>query len=218
VKVWHDDDLKRLGREAPQCPGWGSLAHPQILLAMTGSFRFDGSADELVDRLGAISALRHIRYWSATKKMWRPLVSDASALSRLDPRARRSDFLAAEMIAGTDLYYWVKHNWSSNIIYRMHVLEHNPTRTVVATENLSPYRFLLMTLFDPGALQSVAIVELVSPGVWGVSILTRAGEGASPLVLSHLAIGHEASYVNSAAAIYRHLAGIRTDAEPPAAP
>jgi hypothetical protein len=218
VKVWHADDIKPSGWEPPQCTGWGSLVHPKLVLVMAGSFRFDGTADELVDRIGAISTLRYVRYWSATKKTWRPLVLDASALSRLDPRTRRSDFLAAEMSPGTDLYYWVKHNWSGNIIYRMHVLERKPTRAVVATENLSPYRFLLMTLFEPGALQSIAIVELVSPGVWGISILTRAGESPSPLVLGHLATGHEASYINSAAAIYRHLAGIPTDAEPPAAP
>jgi hypothetical protein len=180
---------------------------------MAGSFRFDGSADELVARIGAISTLRGVRYWSTTEKTWRPYVVDASALSRLDPRSRRTHFLATEMTPGSELYYWEKHPRSSNVVYRMTVLERSPARAVVATENLSPVRFLLLTLFEPGALQSVACVELISPGVWGAYLLVRTGEGASAL-----AVGHEASYVNRAVAIYRHLAGIPTDEEPPAAP
>jgi hypothetical protein len=213
VKVWHDEDLRRSGWEPPHCAGWTPSSHSNLVLAMAGSFRFDGSADELVERMGAISTLRGVRFWSVTDRIWRPLVIDASALSRLDPRNRRSDFLAAEMTAGSELYYWEKHRRAGNIVYRMTVLERSPARTVVTTENLSPVRFLLLTLFEPGALQSVACIELVSPGVWGVYLLTRAGQGVSAL-----AVGHDASYVNRAAAIYRHLAGIPTDEDPPAAP
>jgi hypothetical protein len=95
----------------------------------------------------------------------------------------------------------------------MTVLERSSARTVVATENLSAVRFLFLTLFAPGAIQSVTCVERISPGVWGAYILVRTGAGASAL-----ASGHDASYVNRAVAIYRHLAGIPTDEEPPAAP
>ena len=94
----------------------------------------------------------------------------------------------------------------------MTVRERSPARVVIAIENLTPVRFLLVTLFAPGALQSVKFFELVSPGVWGVYLLTRTGEGVRAL-----AGGHEASYVNRAVAIYRHIAGIPTDEEPPAA-
>ena len=44
-------------------------------------------------------------------------------------------------------------------------------------------------------------------------LLSRSGEGASMLTA-----GYEKSYVNRAAALYRALAGIKTDQEPPAAP
>ena len=201
VKMWHDDDLMGSGWEPPHCAGWAPSSHSRLVLAMAGSFRFDGTADELIARIGAISTLPGVRYWSVTDKMWRPFVIDASALSRLDPRSRRSDFQATEMTAGSELYYWEKHARSGSIVYRMTVLERGPARAVVATENWSPVRFLLVTLFAPGALQSVAFVELVSPGVWGVYLLTRTGEGVNAL-----ALGHEASYVNRAVAIYRHLA------------
>jgi hypothetical protein len=213
VKVWHEEDLRRESWEPPHCAGWSQSSRSKLVLATAGSFRFNGSADELIARIGAISTLRGIRYWSVTEKTWRPFVIDASALSRLDPRSRRSDFLATEMTAGSEHYYWEKQARSGSIVYRMTVLERSPARAVVATENLSPVRFLLLTLFNPGALQSVVCVELISPGVWGAFLVVRTGEGASAL-----AAGHDAAYVNRAVAIYRHLAGIPTNGEPPAAP
>ena len=213
VKVWHEKDLKRSDWEPPHCAGWAPLSHSKLVLAMAGSFRFNGTVDELVARIGAISTLRGVRFWSVTEKTWRPFVVDASALSGFDPRNRRPDFLVTEMTAGSELYYWEKQARSGSIVYRMTVLERSPARTVVATENLSPVRFLFLTLFAPGAIQSVTCVELISPGVWGAYILVRTGAGASAL-----ASGHDASYVNRAIAIYRHLAGIPTDEEPPAAP
>ena len=179
---------------------------------MAGSFRFDGTADDVIARIGAISTLRDIRYWSVTDTMWRPLVSDAWALSGPDPRSRRPDFPAVEMTAGSEHYYWENDSRSGKIVQRMTVRERNPARAVIAIENLTRVRFLLVTLFEPGALQSVEFFDLISPGVWGVYILTRTGEGASTL-----AGDHDASYVNRTTAIYRHRTGIPTDEEPPAA-
>ena len=73
-------------------------------------------------------------------------------------------------------------------------------------------RRYFLTLFKPGALQSLLIVPRLSPGVFGAFILSRSGEGASLLTA-----GHDKSYVNRTVALYRHLAGIKTDQEPPAA-
>jgi hypothetical protein len=77
----------------------------------------------------------------------------------------------------------------------MTVRVRNPARMVIAIENQAPVRFLLVTLFEPGALQSVQFFGLVSPGVWGFYLLTRTGERVSALAGSH-----EASYVNRAVA------------------
>jgi hypothetical protein len=211
VKLWHGDDLRRAGWKPPDCSGWASSSHAQLILATAGSFRFDGTVDQLVARIGAISTLRGVRYWSVTDKRWRPLVIDAWALSRPDPLSRRPDFLAAEMTVGSELYYCEDDSRSGKIVHRMTVRERSPTRAVIAIENLTPVRLFFVTLFEPGTLQSVEFVERVSPGVWGAYLLTRTGEGASAF-----AGGHDASYVNRAVAIYRHLAGIPTDEEPAA--
>ena len=207
--------LARRGSEAirwgpPNCTGWDSSSRSKLVLAMAGSFRFDGTADEVVERIGAISTLPGVRYWSVTDRAWRPLVVDASALSRPDRHSRRGDFLAAEMATGRELYYWELHRRSGNIVNRMTVLERSPARAVIATENVTPVRIFFMTLFEPGTLQSVAFVELIAPGVWGVYFLSRAGQGASAL-----AVGREESYVNVATAMYEHLAGIQSSGEPP---
>jgi hypothetical protein len=212
IKVWREEDLNELGWRPLNCSGWSSSSHSKLIVALAGSFRFDGTADHLVARIGAISSLRGVRYWSVTDKMWRPLVIDAWALSRPDQRSRRSDFLATDMTPGSELYYWENDSRSGKIVHRMTVRERSPARAVIAIENVTPVRFFLVTLFEPATLQSVEFVELVSPGVWGIYLLTRMGEGASAL-----ARGHEASYVNRAVAIYRYLAGIPTDEEPPAA-
>jgi hypothetical protein len=116
------------------------------------------------------------------------------------------------MTAGRDFFYLEDDSRSGGIVYRMRIRELSPRRAVIATENLTPVRVFLFPLFAPGALQSVEFIEELGPAIWGVYILTRAGEGTS-----WLAGGHDGSYVNRAVAVFRHLADIPTDAEPPAA-
>ena len=210
IKLWRGDDLKRSGWKPADCLGWASPSHTSLIFALAGSFRFAATADELVARIGAISTLRSVRYWSVTDNAWRPLVIDASALSRPDPRSRRPDFLTAEMTAGSELYYWENDSRTGKVVHRMAVRESSPKRVVIATQNITPIRLFLVTLFEAGALQGVEFLERVSPGVWGVYLLARADEGST------LASGHDASFVNRAVAIYRHLARIPTDQEPPA--
>jgi hypothetical protein len=93
------------------------------------------------------------------------------------------------------------------------VSESAPERFIISCENVTPIRRFWFTLFKPGALQSVLIIEQIAPGLFGVSVLNRSGAGASVLTE-----GHETSYVNRATALYRQLAGIKTNQEPPAAP
>ena len=92
----------------------------------------------------------------------------------------------------------------------MQVLENGPDRVTVAVENVTSVRFLLVPLFAPGDVRCTSYFERLSPEVWGYYGRwgIRAGAQTS---------GHEASSVNRALAFYRHIAGIPTDQEPPAA-
>jgi hypothetical protein len=196
----------------PVCTGW-TAPGAKVLVGLAASFRDEGGVDNFAARLGAVSRLREIRYWSVTDKAWRPLVTDAAAVYGLDDRRRREDFTAAEMAQGKDLYF-VQHDSRSTgeVLYRMRVLEKSESRLVVNVENASPIRFLAFTLFGPEDLQTVTLMEHRGPGLWGYYSLSRTGKNASRLVS-----GHESSYVNRAIAVYRHFIGIPSDRDPPAA-
>jgi hypothetical protein len=197
----------------PDCAGWTSPG-AKVLVGLAASFRDEATVDDLVARLGAITRLRAIKYWSVSDDAWRDLVTDAAAVNGADDRRRRPDFTANEMTPGTDLYF-VQHDSRSSgeVLYRMQVREKRWDRLVVAVENASPIRLLLLTLFRPGDLQVVYFVERRIPGVWGYYSLSRTAKTTSVL-----AGGHEKSYVNRAVALYRRFAGIPTDQPPPAAP
>jgi hypothetical protein len=94
----------------------------------------------------------------------------------------------------------------------MRVRESNPTRLVIETENVTAVRWFAMTLLKPGGLRALYFFRERSPGVWTYHALTRIAEG------SWLISGHDNSYINRVVALYRHIAGIPTDLEPPAAP
>lgn len=210
---WQAADLDMLGWTPAACTGWSAASRSKSVVAVAGRFRFAGDADALLARAGAISTLRSVRYWSTSDKAWRPLVVDAHALAGADAKAaRRRDFAAAELTKGSQAYYWMDDSRSGAVVYRLRVLEHDAQRLVLAHENASPVRAYGVTLFEPGALQTVEFLERQGPDVWALYLLTRIDRGASAFTS-----GHEASSVNRAVARFRHLAGMATDQEPPAA-
>jgi hypothetical protein len=212
VRVWTDEEPSG-GWDPPDCAGWTERAH-RVLIALAGSFRHDGDVEDLLSRFGAVSALTGIRYWSVSDKAWQPLVTEATALSAPDAARRRSDFAVAEMVLGQVLYLAQRDNRSSGpVVYRMHLQEIRPGRLVIQTENVTVIRLWLLPLFGPGDVQVVYFLERLSVDVWGYYSLLRT-DTASNLLRG----GHEASYINRAVAFYRHLAGIPTDRDPPAAP
>jgi hypothetical protein len=212
IALWHASDLEQAQWQPPACTGWPPASRSKLVVALSGSFRFDGKISDLLARAGAISTLAQVQYWSTTDKKWRPLAYGASALTGPDPKSRRGDFTVSDLTKDAALYYWENDTRSGEAVYRLRVYENTPERAVIASENITPIRRFFMTLFQPGALQTVMFIQRLSPGVVGVYSLSRTGPGTSLL-----ADGHDESYVNRAVALYRQLAGIKTDQEPPAA-
>jgi hypothetical protein len=195
----------------PPCTGWTSHGF-RVLTAIAATFRDDRNG--FLERLGAVSALTGIRYWSVSDKAWEPLVTMATALTGPDPGAPRTDFTATEIADGKDLFYAQSDNRSSGkVVYRIRVLEASPDRLRFEIENISLIKLWMVTLFGPGDLQSFHVLDRRSPTTWTYYGLSRTGLGANMLTG-----GHERSYENRAIAFYRFLAGIPTDLEPPAAP
>lgn len=198
--------------QPPGCTGW-TTAGFDVVVAVAGSFRLDGEIDELLARVGAVSAKKGVRYWSTTDKAWHPLVTEAYALSDADPAHKRADFTPAQLTKGQSMYYAQSDNRSAGkTVYRERVLAADRDRLVMSSENLTPVKKMMLTLFDAGDLQAVYFIERRAPGVWGFYSLTR-----TRMASSMLPTGGEASYINRAVAVYRHIAGIATDQEPPAA-
>jgi hypothetical protein len=212
VHVWTGDELGT-GWRPPACTGWHPMPF-RLLVAVAGRFRHQGNSEELLARIGAISRLITIRYWSVSNQRWESLVTSAVALDGPDLSQRREDFRVAELAGGTDRYFVQDDNHLAGaVVYRLRVREIGRDRLVVETENVSPMRYLVLTLAGPGDLQSLFFFERLSPEEWDYYGLLRTGAGASAWLG-----GHEASYVNRAVALFRHFAGLATDQEPPAAP
>jgi hypothetical protein len=212
VRTWSSGDLRPDWRPA-DCVGW-TWPGFDVLVALAGSFTDPGSAQDLLARFGAISRMTTIRYWSVTDQAWSALVTSATALSGPDAKQRRRDFAPAELTAGSTVFFAQSDNRSSGeVVYRLLIRELSPDRMVIATENVTAVGKLLLTMFAPGELESTYFLERGSPGVWTYYSLSRTSPDANPL-----ARGHAASYVNRAVALFRYVAGIPTDKEPPAAP
>lgn len=201
IRVWAGDALGTPWTP-PDCTSW-SVKDGGVLVAAAGRFSYQGSADDLLARFGAISALTGLKYWSVTEGGWRTLITHATALAGPDGARPRHDFTAAEMRGGRDLYFAQADNRASGeVLYRMRIDNFGPNGFVVAIENVSAVRRLLLTLFNPGDLQSVHFLERKGPNEWAYYGMAWTGESLT----SRFGVS-EASYVNRATALYRHFTG-----------
>jgi hypothetical protein len=82
----------------------------------------------------------------------------------------------------------------------------------VAISNVDPIKQWGITLYAADGVSSLYFLKQRSPDVWAYYSITRL------LPNSFLAQGHEKSYINRAVALYRHIVGIATATQPPAAP
>ncbi|MEN3354650.1 MAG: hypothetical protein V7640_2808, partial [Betaproteobacteria bacterium] len=207
VRVWNGGS--RTIRVTARCNE--SAADFKIVVPLSGTLRFDGSADKLLERIGAVSAMQGIRYWSVTDKRWRVLITKSAAVDGPTAAQQRADFDVTELKQGKDLFFAQRDSRSTGqVVYRMRVLEAAQDRVVVETENVSPVRTYVFTLFKPGELRTVHFLTRPSAGIWNYYLLTAIGAKQSA--------SHEASLINRAAALYRYVAGQPTDEEPPVAP
>jgi hypothetical protein len=186
------------------------------MVALAGQVVVGGGADALLARAGAVSTMRGIRYWSVRDGGWRTLVLEATALSGPGPAAAsRADFGLEELGDGGTYHYRVLERRVGAVAYALRVLEQSPGRLVVSIDSSSAVRTFGLPLFAPGTLQTVVFAERdasVAPDAWRVYLLSRIDLQGS----SVLAAGTQASVANRGLALFRHLAGLPSDREPPA--
>jgi hypothetical protein len=186
--------------DAPRCLGWPGERY-RFVIAIAG--RIEAADDAaLRRRIGAVSSSRGLRYWSVTEGAWRVLIKDAAALSAPDG-ARREDFAADEVRAGAMLHYVEEDNRSSApVAYRMRVLEATRDRIVVETQNVTPIKSFLVTLFPPGSLRAAYVMRRLDANSWGLYALCASSSEASEMISFA-----KSSYINRARALYGHFAG-----------
>jgi hypothetical protein len=206
VKVWNQSDWT-----PPACVGW-TVAPSATLVVTVARFRHTSGVAGLRHRVGAVSEMAGMLYWSTSSHRWQPLIVDAYALSGPSGDSRRQDFAPDEIAEGKILYAHQEDNLLGKAVYRMRIVSASDSHLVVATENSSAIGYLGFTLFGAGELQSICFLERESDRVWRYYSITRMGKQVSLLTS-----GHDASLINRAVASYRFIAGIPTDQEPPAA-
>jgi hypothetical protein len=198
----------------PACSGWHA-APAVLLVTLAGHFTNPGDVSAILSRVGNISALTAVRYWSVTDKEWEALFTRATGLRGPDANTPRADFSAAEFRGGTDLYFLSNDNRTQkDLVTRLRIRDLRPERIVLEMTNVSPLRWLAFTVVPPGDLQTLYFLDRQSDGSWRFYSATRVLNAS--FLLSRLVTGP--SYVNRAVAMYRHIAGIPTEREPPAAP
>jgi hypothetical protein len=210
VRSWSESGSGRDWRP-PACTGWTAVGFT-TLVTTAARFHHDSGVDGMLRRIGAISELAGMRYWSTTHKRWRTLVVDAYALTASQGGQRRRDFTPDEMKEGNDHYFEQVDNLSGRATYRIRVVQASADRLVIDVENVSTMRYVFVPILHPGEMQSICFLDRESDTVWRYYSVVRTGKSASRLIA-----GNEPSAVNRAVAFYRHAVGIPTDQEPPAA-
>ena len=209
IVLWTQAELA--GWSPPACTAWqgGSAT---LAVGLAGRFRDANYADAMLARIGAISSLRDVRYWSITDKQWNALFTRASALAGPDPKKPRGDFSAAEMRADRDVYFLSADNRSGDdAVSRLHVKEAESGHLIIETANVTPLRWMFLSFAAPGNVQTWYFLDREAGGSWRFYSLTRVLY-ASSFFVRFVSVE---SYINRALAMYRHLAGIPTDRDPP---
>jgi hypothetical protein len=206
VQSWLRDG--RQDGAAPDCNGLRSR-DIELLVRVTARFHspLDGAA--MLGRLGAVSALKGMPYWSYTDKMRQLLVSESYAVDHPVSMKARADFSPAELRSGALLFFVQSNNRAAALTpYSLQLLSHGPDRLLLRVENAADLRYLGMKVVAAHEMQWVLALEPLANGHWGYRSL---------LGICHLGMGraeqHRLSNLARSVALFDHLAGRQTDIE-----
>ena len=212
VRIWRAGELVAPW-VPPGCLRWRTRGFA-VLIAVSGRMAANDGHRRMIRRLTDTAGLSAVRYWSFTRKRWRPLFLEVVALEGPDPARRRADFTVDDIRAGRDYFLWQKENsLATGMIFRNRALEISENRLVLQQENVSPSYIAFLKVLGRRELETVAFIDRERGDVWRYYSLSRVGHDGETVADAGLA-----SLVNRLVAGYRYLAGIPTDLEPPAAP
>lgn len=207
IEVWLDQHTLE-SWHAPACLDWQDKP-ATALIAVSGLFRHDGTLEDLLTRLGAVSQYTSISYWSWSRQRWAHLFEKAAALSAPVRTAERSDFKADEFREGDQLYTLQNETGSvGEVIQRVSIIDRTKDGIEIGITNLSAARVAFLTLLDPGGSEVRLWIEREADDGWTYYSLTRLSRSA---MLARPAL--ERSYTNRAEAMFRYLTGVERQQE-----
>lgn len=206
VHTWLVDG--RQDGPAPDCTGLRGR-DPELLVRVVGCYAATGDLAGQLLRLGAVSALKGMSYWSFTDRKRLTLIGEAHAVdSVLQPRPR-ADFSLAELQRGEELYFLQRDNRSSALVpYGLRLLSTGPDTALLRVENVGEIKMLGLTLLAPREVQWAVTLERLGGGRFGYRSL---------LGVQRLRIGsaerHRLSNLARAVAMFDLMAQRVTDVE-----
>lgn len=202
IDIWLDQqDLSNW--RVPACLNW-SESTATVLIAVAGRFQHEGSADEMLARLGAASQYNGISYWSWSRQRWRELYAKSVALNAAETSAERPDFEADELQKGGEVFILQDESGPvGEVIQRVTIIDRSENRIEIAVTNVTPARFAFLTLFEPYGSEVRLWLERQAQDQWTYYSLTRLSGSA---LLAREAL--ERSYSHRAQAMFRYLTGI----------
>lgn len=202
VGAWHDVTLNF----AASCPA-ALNGSAKLVIALASRFVHAGTVEDLAARIGAVSKMGHLKYWSVTDGAWRVLISKAFAVDDGNARRPRSDFSAEEVLSGQTLVMAQRDTRSTGLnLYALMDRSHTSKEMRVTVINLTDIRFLLATIFRRNTLISTHFFTRLRGTEWGYYSLTVVKDGSVK--------GREKSFINRAAAFQRFITGERPEQEP----
>ena len=213
VGFWSREAFGRVW-SPPTFTGW-QAAPTNFVVAVAGHFTNSRDVDAMLARIGMTSALREVRYWSVTDRQWDTLFTRTTSLSSPDPDTPRGDFSVAEIRSGSELYFLSADNrLQKDMVTRLYIRDVGTDRIVLEMTNVAPLRWFAFTMVPAGDMQTLYFLDRQLDGSWQFYSVTRVLNAS--VLLSRFAGGP--SYINRAVAMYRYIAGIPTDRDPPAMP
>ena len=165
VQSWLQD-----GRQDGPLPDCGHLRGREfaLLVRVTASWTAPGDVRDQLLRLGAVSAMKDMHYWSFSDRKRQPLVRDSFAVDGPASTKPRADFTLAELRSGAVLHYLQSdYRTSSLVLYSLQVLHSGNDSFTLRIENLGDVRFMGVTFVPARAMQWLLTVERLGPERWG---------------------------------------------------
>ena len=208
VHSWLRDG--QLDGAAPDCNGLRSR-DVELLVRVTAGFHSPLDMAAMLGRLGAVSALKGMPYWSYTDKKRQLLVRESYAIDNPVSMKARADFSPAELHSGALLYFAQSDNRAATLTpYSLQLLSHGPDRLVLRVENVADLRYMGLKVVAAHEMQWVVALERLANGHWGYRSLLGIGH----LLGMVRAEQHRRSNLARSVAMFDHLAGRQTDIEP----